>query len=95
MSVHHPLSLRATLKADHEEDSEGLLKARMANFGHLPYGSSFLARVYYPPSQAVRHACDATQVMKDEGLRKVKQENAESIIVFVESGGGCSVPFKV
>jgi hypothetical protein len=48
LSVHHPLSLRESLRNDHEEDSEGLLKARLANFGHLEYGSSFLAKVYYP-----------------------------------------------
>lgn len=43
----------------------------------------------------MRHACDETLVMKNEGIKKVKKENAESIMVFVESGGGCSVPFKV
>ena len=57
LSVHHPPSLISALKEDNEyagEGATGHLKARLANFGHLEYGTSFLGKVYYAEEEGVR-----------------------------------------
>lgn len=48
VAVHTPLALKDML------GDGGELSVQQANFGHLEYGTSFLAQLYRPTTEAVR-----------------------------------------
>ena len=71
--------------------------SRLASFGELQYGTSFLTTVYYSPEQSVRHACNETLLLRDDGLRKVidTKDQSMGVMAYVEDGGNCTTITKV
>jgi hypothetical protein len=51
-----------------EIDNDGKLISRLANFGHIQYGSSFVATIFYAESKDVRLACNLDLILEDKGL---------------------------
>jgi len=53
-----------------EHLGHGQVLSRLASFGQLQYGTSFLATVYYSDDKNVRQACNETLILQDKGLKK-------------------------
>jgi len=71
----------------------GKLQTKMADFGHLNYGTSFVGQVYHASKEKIRQACDEKALMAEKSLKNFihKKDGARGMIAWVEPGGDCSV----
>lgn len=85
IQILHPKDLKTALR------NEGYIEASLGNFGHVLYGSSILARVYYPYANT-----DGCREFSREDLPRefFDQEELSSLVLMVDRGT-CSFVTKV